>query len=79
MNNPRCGLCGAKMRKSGKTSSGRQRWRCAACDASSVRRIDSKAKALDRFLGWLLSKRSIAELEVGRSTFWRMASEVWRI
>ncbi len=67
------------MRRNGKTSSGRQRWRCTACDASSVRRIDSKAKALERFLRWLLSKRSIAELKVSRSTFWRMASEVWRI
>ena len=56
MASPRCGVCGAPMRKNGKTSAGTQRWRCGACGSSAVRKIDSRAKWLGRFAGWLLGK-----------------------
>ena len=79
MNNPKCALCGAKMRRNGSTSSGRQRWRCTVCGSSSVRRIDSRAKDLAFFLDWLLSKDSIAEKKVSRATFWRRTSWIWEI
>ena len=55
MNNPRCGVCGAKMKRNGRTSAGTPRWRCTECGASAVRRIDSTAKTLEAFLAWLLS------------------------
>lgn len=71
-------LC-AKMRKNGVTSSGRQRWRCMACGSSSVRRIDSRAKDLAFFLKWLLSKDSIADKKMSRSTFWRKTSWIWSL
>jgi len=45
LNNPKCGACGAKMVKNGKTSAGTQRWRCLSCGSSSVRRIGNAAKA----------------------------------
>lgn len=67
------------MRRNGSTSSGRQRWRCTACGASSVRKIDSRAKDLRYFLGWLLSKDSIADKKASRSTFWRRTSWAWEI
>lgn len=79
MNNPRCTLCGAKMRKNGTTSSGRQRWRCTACGSSNVRKIDSRAKDLIYFLDWLFSKDSIADKKVSRTTFWRRTSWVWSL
>lgn len=79
MNNPKCALCGAKMRRNGSTSSGRRRWRCTACGSSSVRRIDSHAKDLAYFLDWLFSKDSIADRNISRTTFWRRISWIWKI
>ena len=79
MNNPRCSLCGAKMKKNGKTKAGTQRWRCTACNATSTRKIDNAAKALRTFLAWLLSKRSVAEPGMSRTTFWRKFGWAWRI
>lgn len=67
------------MKGNGRTSAGRQRWRCTACGASATRRIDSSAKALAAFLARLLSKDAAAELPTGRSTFWRRTSWAWRI
>lgn len=77
MNNPKCTLCGAKMRRSGSTSSGRQRWRCTVCGSSSVRKIDSRAKDFTCFLDWLFSKDSIADKQTSRATLWRRTSWVW--
>lgn len=79
MNNPKCGACGGRMKRNGTTRAGTQRWRCVRCGASSVRRIDSSAKALSKFLSWLMSKDSIAELKTSRATFWRKTAWVWRI
>lgn len=73
MDNPKCASCGARMKENGKTSAGRQRWRCASCGASSVRRIDGAAKVLAYFPRWLFSKDAIAGLKTSRSTFWRKA------
>ena len=79
MDNPRCALCGAKMRGNGSTSSGLQRWRCTVCGSSSARQIDSRAKDLAFLLDWLLSKGPIAEKKVSRATFWRRTSWIWGI
>lgn len=79
MNNPRCELCGSAMRKNGTTSSGRQRWRCGCCGSSSVRKIDSRAKRLDMFLRWLLSKQTQSDMGCSRSTFKRATSEFWEL
>lgn len=67
------------MRRNGTTSSGRQRWRCSACGCSSVRKIDSRAKRLDMFLRWLLSKATQADMGCSRATFKRATREFWRI
>lgn len=42
-----------------------------------MRRIDSRAKDLAFFLDWLLSKDSIADKNVSRTTFWRRTSWIW--
>lgn len=79
MNNPRCGACGAKMVKNGKTKAGTQRWRCMSRGASGVRRIDDSAKSLEAFLRRLLSKDAVADLGTSRATFWRRTAWAWRI
>ena len=79
MERQRCPLCGRAMSSNGKTSSGRRRWRCPACGSSSVRRIDSSAKRLEMFLGWLLSRRTQADKGCSRSTFKHLTSEFWEI
>lgn len=67
------------MSSNGKTGAGRRRWRCPGCGSSSVRRIDNSAKRLDMFLGWLLSRRTQADMGRSRATFKRMTSEFWGI
>lgn len=79
MNNPKCKICGCKTKRNGTTSSGRPRFRCTSCGASSIRKIDSAAKDLDTFLKWLFSKNSIAELKMSRTTFWRKFSKFWNL
>lgn len=79
MDRPRCPLCGKAMSSNGKTGAGRRRWRRPGCGSSSVRRIDNSAKRLDMFLGWLLSRRTQADMGRSRATFKRMTSEFWGI
>lgn len=74
-----CPLCGAKMKRNGKTSAGRTRWRCTSCGASSVRRMDSAAKLPDAFLGWLLTRGRRADMPGGGRTFRRKAARFWEI
>ena len=58
MKSVKCPSCGAKMKRSGKTSAGGQRWRCPGCGASTTVCRDGDAAALREFLGWLMSKGS---------------------
>ena len=79
MDNPKCNVCGTKMKGNGKTKAGTKRWRCSKCGVSSVRKHDNKAKLLKSFLKWLFSKDTTSELKASRSTFWRKTSWVWHI
>ena len=79
MNVVKCPSCGAKMKRNGKTSSGSTRWRCKACGASAVERIDNAAKRLAEFLAWLLSKARQADMPGGGRTFRRRTAEFWRV
>lgn len=74
-----CPLCGSRMKRNGKTSAGRTRWRCRSCGASSVRRIDGAAKLLDLFLSWLLTRRRQADMPGGGRTFRRKTARFWEI
>lgn len=79
MNVVKCPSCGAKMKRNGKTSAGSTRWRCKACGASLVERIDNSAKRLAEFLGWLLSKARQVDMPGGGRTFRRRTSEFWHL
>lgn len=74
-----CPLCGARMKRNGKTSAGRTRWRCTSCGSSAVRRIDNAAKLLDLFLSWLLTRRRQADMPGGGRTFRRKTARFWEI
>ena len=65
----KCACCGGSMKRNGKTSSGAQRWRCAACGASATVRYDDAAARLEEFLSWLLSKGTQLEMPGAGRTF----------
>ena len=79
MNVVRCPSCGGAMKRNGKTSAGRTRWRCKACGASTTGHIDNSAKRLDEFLGWLLSKKRQADMPGAGRTFRRRTAEFWHV
>lgn len=79
MASPHCKVCGAKMMKNGRTSAGTQRWRCGKCGSSSVRKINSSAKWLKRFVTWLLGKLSQSELGLNPRYFRKKTSAFWRL
>lgn len=74
-----CSICGASMKRNGKTSSGAQRWRCKSCNASNVHRIDSTAKDLERFLKWLFSRERHSDMPGGGRTFRRKTRRFWKL
>ncbi len=67
------------MMKNGKTKAGTQRWRCGRCGASSVRKIDSAAKALAMFVRWLLGKLAQCELGIPARTFRDKTARFWSL
>ena len=74
-----CPACGRKLVKNGRTSSGRQRWRCLSCGASQTVRYDDTAARLEEFLSWLLSKETQAGMPGQGRTFRRRTAEFWRV
>lgn len=75
----KCACCGGSMKRNGKTSSGAQRWRCAACGASATVRYDDAAARLEEFLSWLPSKGTQLEMPGAGRTFRRRTSEFWEV
>ena len=67
------------MIRHGRTSSGRQRWRCKPCKITTLNEIDSTAKHLDEFLAWLLSGRRQADLPGGGRSFRRRCEPLWQL
>ena len=71
-----CSACQTQLQKRGKTAAGTQRWLCLKCHQSSIRVRPDLARALqlERFVTWLLSKQSQAELDISDRT-WRDQTE----
>jgi len=65
------------MKRNGTTSSGRTRWRCKSCGASTTQSYDSKSKWLRKFIRWLLGKGGQAEQGVAARTFRKHTAEFW--
>lgn len=79
MPNPKCSVCGSAMKKNGATKAGTQRWRCASCGSSSVRKNDTAARSLRMFVRWLLGKLSQAEIGIPARTFRARTSRFWKL
>lgn len=74
-----CPVCGRKLVKNGRTSSGRRRWRCLGCGLSQTVRYDTTAARLEEFLSWLLSKDSQVDMPGRGRTFRRRTSGFWHV
>ena len=76
-----CLECKNKLQKWGKTSSGKQRWRCIICTSSSTKpRTDlSRVFVFERFIGWLLGKSSQDELDGSSRTFRDQTAWCWNV
>ena len=72
-------MCGCPLIRHGKTSTGRQRWRCKTCQITTLNEIDSTAKHLDEFLAWLLGRRRQAALPGGGRSFRRRCEPLWQL
>lgn len=67
------------MTRYGRSASGAQRWRCSPCNISQVSRINSKAKHLDEFLAWLLSRRRQMDMPGRGRSFRRRCETLWQL
>ena len=67
------------MIRHGKTSTGRQRWRCKPCQTTTLNEIDSTAKYLDEFVAWLLGRRRQVDVPGGGRSFRRRCEPLWQL
>jgi len=77
-----CVVCGSRLKRNGKTSSGATRWRCTGCGSSSVRKRPDLARAsqLREFVAWLLGSATQRELDGGSGRSFRdQHSWCWRV
>ena len=79
MSAPVCVVCHALMTRHGKTSSGRQRWRCRSCQLTGVHRIEGDAKHLGEFLGWLFSRGRQGDWPGAGRSFRRRTQGLWNV
>ena len=84
-NHPRCPVCDGACTKHGKTSAGRQRWRCRTCKATFTRVNNDavQAKWFRLFISWLTSSNSLAATaktcDVSPRTLQRRFTPFWLI
>ena len=79
MASARCPVCGGKMKGHGKTSSGKKRWQCMSCGATTTRGANTDARTLSLFLSWLLSKKTQSEMGMPSRTFRDKTAKFWSI
>ena len=74
-----CEICNSRMVRNGKTSSGRQRWRCVKCGSSSIHKNRARSRDLEMFVKWLLSRRKQDDMPCGGRTFRRKIAGFWEL
>lgn len=79
MSAPKCPICKQEMKKHGKTSAGKQRWRCKKCSLTKINKINSDAKQLEEFLSWLLSKQRQLDMPGEGRWFRKRTAKFWSI
>jgi len=67
------------MKKNGKTSAGKVRWRCKSCNVSKTHKIDSSAKHLQEFLDWILSRKRQSDMQGQGRNFRRRTHKFWKL
>lgn len=75
----KCEICGENLIKNGRTAAGTQRWICKHCKSSSVKKYNSEIHDLKQFVGWLLSKKRLADMPGTGRTFQRKVKKFWSI
>ncbi|WP_305083871.1 IS1249 family transposase, partial [uncultured Alistipes sp.] len=79
MQRPKCPSCGRTMKKNGKTSGGKVRYRCAGCGASTSANPDTRAKDLRTALDWLMSKDTLESHRLPARTLQRKCELMWSL
>lgn len=76
-----CSTCKHKLQKWGKTNAGTPRWRCPNCTSTAIRARPDLAQGLllERFVSWLLGKKSQAELSISERTWRKQTEWCWNI
>lgn len=74
-----CEICGQKLIKYGKTSSGKQRWYCNNCKVSCGITYDSTVTDFNNFLDWLLNNKRLKHMSGNGRTFQRKSEQFWNI
>ena len=67
------------MKKNGKTSGGKVRYRCAGCGASTSANPDTRAKDLRTALDWLMSKDTLESHRLPARTLQRKCELMWSL
>lgn len=75
----RCPVCGGKTKGHGKTSSGKKRWQCMSCGATTTRSVCADARMLSLFLSWMLSKKTQSDMGMPARTFRDKTARFWSI
>ncbi|MBL0888947.1 IS1249 family transposase [Myceligenerans indicum] len=78
----RCQVCGGGLKRNGRTSSGKTRWRCTSCGSSSSRsRPDVTRRAqVEAFVAWLTGPVPQAQAsQASARSFRRHTAWCWRI
>jgi len=78
----KCKMCGNPLVKNGKTQTGKQRYKCKACNTSKVAKKENTTKRneLKLFIKWLIDSTKISDkISLSRSTFFRKISWCWNI
>lgn len=79
MKYPRCKMCGNVMIKHGKTSAGRQRFRCKPCSSTQSRSYDVRVRHFTAFLDFVTGKYTLADHGVKARTLRRRNERFWHL
>ena len=78
----KCENCGNSMVKSGKTSIGKQRYKCKICNTRKIVKKENKIKQneLKSFVNWLIDSTKVNHrINTSRSTFYRKTNWCWSL
>ena len=78
----KCKICGNAMVKAGKTSIGKQRYKCNNCNTRPIMKKENKSRQneLKSFVNWLIDSTKVEHrISSSRSTFYRKTNWCWGI